>query len=346
MKRSAMFGAGSVMLAAALAALPASAGAQTTVEKKELLIEASFNDGRVDDDNFIALGQTCLSGATDDSADGSAVAACAPDDETGPVPEAGKQPGYLQLTDASTYSGGGILYNKALENQGGFEVTFSQYQYGGTGADGISFFIADGETDLTEVGAYGGSLGYAQRLKFEGDELGDQDGVDGGYLGLGLDAWGNFSADTEGRGNGCTGDEQAPEHLHTDFNRAPDNVALRGPGQGTEGYCLLATSATDEVIGTVDNGDLYGSTFSERINADSLDSAKRVVKLKVTGDEHPTVSVDMKFLGGEEASGWKRVLETTMPTAAPDTFKLGFASSTGGATDVHLIRHLRVETFG
>ncbi|WP_344488266.1 lectin-like domain-containing protein [Glycomyces endophyticus] len=329
----AILGAGSMLLAAALAAVPATAGAQAPApEKKVVLVNAPFT-GKGDNLPPDALSlNACLTAATElkgvnefDS--------CA-DQNLGPVPESGKSPGFLQLTDAGQYDAGAAIYDHALQNVGGIEVTFAQYQYGGTHADGISFFLVDGDTSLTEAGAYGGSLGYAQNT--------NRPGVDGGYLGLGLDAWGNFSADTEGRGAGCPEDYQAPDYLQVPLNRAPDNVALRGPGQGYEGYCLLATTATDEKIGTYKYGDLYGTDFTETLSTDTLEDAKRLVKLKITEGKHPTVTVDIDFLDGD---GWERVLETTMPFEAPDTFKIGFASSTGRATDVHLIRHLRVETF-
>ncbi|WP_133884432.1 hypothetical protein [Glycomyces sp. NRRL B-16210] len=330
MKRTAMFAAGSMMLAAALAALPAGAGAAE--EKKVMLFNAPMTSNGEDvPAAALSLG-ACLTGASDPVGI-NGFGSCA-DQAEGDVPESGKVPGYLQLTDASTINTGAAILNQALPNEGGIEVTFAQYQYGGTGADGISFFLVDGETDLTEAGAFGGSLGYAQH--------GDLPGVDGAYLGLGLDAWGNFSADTEGRGNGCPEEYRAPEQLQVPFNRAPDNVVLRGPGQGTEGYCLLASTATDEVVGTAGDGELYGSPLAASLRADTLDESKRKVKLKVTEGTHPKVTVDIDFLDGD---GWHRVLETEMPFEAPDTFKIGFAASTGGATDVHLIRHLRVETF-
>ncbi|MEU6858739.1 hypothetical protein AB0B28_07690 [Glycomyces sp. NPDC046736] len=336
MRGSAKFGAGSMLLAAALAALPATSGAHAASEATEatkvLLFSAPMtSDGSDVPEAAISIG-ACLTAATEVLGP-NAFDSCA-DQNVGPVPESGKAPGYLQLTDAGEYRSGAAILNQALPNEGGIEVTFAQYQYGGTGADGISFFLVDGETDLTETGAVGGSLGYAQH--------GDSPGVDGGYLGLGLDAWGNFSADTEGRGTGCDAEHRAPEHLQVALNRAPDTVALRGPGQGTEGYCLLATTATDEKIGEYGGGDIYGTELPGDLRAETLADAKRLVKLKVTDGEHPTVTVDLNFLEGE---GWQRALETTMPFAAPDTFKIGFASATGGATDVHLIRHLRVETF-
>nr|WP_232014150.1 hypothetical protein [Glycomyces terrestris] len=332
----ATFGAGSLLLAAALAALPATSGAQAAPEAlKTVLVDEDFTGTEVSDPNFHSH-NACLTAST--AAGGEHDFDSCADQAIGPVPAEGKTPGYLQLTDTGKYDHGGIVYNKALTNEGGIEVTFAQYQYGGTGADGISFFIVDGDTDLEQLGAYGGSLGYAQ---FHRKDI-VRDGVDGAYLGLGLDAWGNFSADTEGRGKGCPEKYQAPDYLSENINRAPDNVALRGPGQGTDGYCLLATTATDEKIGSYGDGDIYGTDFPESLRAETLGDAKRLVKLKISDDPKPDVTVDIDF---QDGAGWVRVLEAQVPFKAPDTFKFGFASSTGGATDVHLLRHLRVETF-
>lgn len=342
MKRIARFGAGSMMLTAALAALPATAGAEAAAdaaareEAKQLLLSESFTGDAVADPDLHSLG-ACLTAATV-LGGGDEFDSCS-DQAVGPVPASGKSPGYLQLTDALNYDTGAVVHNEAIPSEGGIEVTFAQYQYGGSGADGIAFFLVDGDTDLTETGAFGGSLGYAQ-FNANGSVL---EGIDGGYLGLGLDVYGNFSGDTEGRGNGCREDRRAPAHLQIETNKAPDNVALRGPGQGHEGYCLLATTATDEHIGSYGAGEVYGSGLPESLGGTSLEDAKRLVKLKVLPEgDHASVTVDIDFLNGD---GWARVLDAEVPQALPESFKFGFASSTGGSTDVHLIRHLRVETF-
>lgn len=79
----------------------------------------------------------------------------------------------------------------------------------------------DGSTDLPSAGADGGSLGYAQRNLTPG--------VDGGYLGLGLDAYGNFANDGEQRGLNCPAGERSPI---TEAYPVTNTVTLRGPGQG------------------------------------------------------------------------------------------------------------------
>ncbi|MFC4335255.1 L-type lectin family protein [Salininema proteolyticum] len=320
MKRT-LTAAGSALAAIALVASPATAQGETILDRQ-------FHSDSIDP-QFVALGETCLTAASGDNP-----MACE-EGLTGPIPELGEEKGYLLLTDESKFAAGGFVYNEAIEAEDGIQVRFAQYQYGGTGADGISFFLADGSENLTDVGAMGGSLGYAQHI--------DEPGVDGGFIGLGIDAWGNFSADTENRGNGCPADQRAPSFLQEEGNRAPDNVALRGPGEGDEGYCLLATTATEEVVETTDDGTIYGTDFPDSVRADSLEEAKRLVRLTVSGHDEPRVTVEMDFLNG---AGWQTMLETTVDHEAPSSYKFGFAASTGAATDVHLLRHLSVRTLG
>jgi len=83
-------------------------------------------------------------------------------------------------------------------------VTFDVWQYGGNPnygppADGVSFFLTDGEADLTHPGAFGGSLGYAKKQPTPNIYPTPPfiDGVAHGYLGVGLDVLGNYFADTE-----------------------------------------------------------------------------------------------------------------------------------------------------
>src|SRR6185312_11451999 len=111
----------------------------------------------------------------------------------------------------------------------GLQMDFDQAQYGGSGADGISFFLSDGSRQLTTTGASGAALGYSTS--------GGQPGVTGGYLGVGLDAWGFFkNSDIEGAD--CAGTNPY------DRTRVPNVVSLRGPGDGTSGYCLLDSTLT------------------------------------------------------------------------------------------------------
>ena len=95
-------------------------------------------------------------------------------------------PGFLQVTDATTNQAGALLYNRPIPATAGVVATFDQWQYSSQAApaDGVSFFVVDGATQLTMTGGAGGSLGYAQHVSSPAPNT---PGIRGGYLGLGLD---------------------------------------------------------------------------------------------------------------------------------------------------------------
>ncbi|MEZ3160898.1 hypothetical protein AB1K54_10175 [Microbacterium sp. BWT-B31] len=245
----------------------------------------------------------------------------------------GAPDGYLQLTDASTSHSAAVLYDQPLSARAGISITFDLYQYGGSGADGVSFFLVDGSVSLTHAGAPGGSLGYAQR--------GNQSGVDGAYLGVGLDAWGNFFADTEGRGTGCPPDQRSPGD---GFGFAPQVITLRGPGQGQQGYCWIDATIRRPIKYPGNPGtSLNGGTGTLR--AGTREQSHRVVNLQVTpvtaSSPVPRVIVQVQY---QPNGPWVLELDAPGPPNPPSTYKLGYSGSTGGATDVHLVRNVVVST--
>src|SRR6202008_123214 len=103
----------------------------------------------------------------------------------------------------------------------GLIAEFEYYMYGGTAlsgktGDGFSFFLFDGSVTTANfrIGANGGALGYAQKNSPSAVK-----GVSKGYIGIGFDAFGNFSNPQDGR-NGGPGVK-------------PGAVVLRGPGDGS-----------------------------------------------------------------------------------------------------------------
>lgn len=293
-----------------------------------MLVNETFTGSSVPDPGFVPLNTACLTGAATAPPPGeSTLGPCtAPDQTTEPVPPSGVTPGYLQLTDQGNYHVGSVLYNRPLPGNGGVQVTFKQYQYGGNGADGIGFFLVDGATDLTSAGADGGSLGYAQRNLTPG--------VDGGYLGLGLDAYGNFVNDGEQRGLGCPADHQSPVNP---LDQVPNAITLRGPGQGIDGYCFLASTIKPD--SSQPSG--YITTLPGSLRADGTDPAasERIVRITVSAETYPLVTAEIDF---EDGKGFQTVFTHRMDTAAPPTYKFGLSASTGGLTDTHLIRGLQV----
>nr|WP_228495042.1 Ig-like domain-containing protein [Clavibacter sp. VKM Ac-2873] len=232
---------------------------------------------------------------------------------------ASASPGALQLTDNRASAVGGVVYDNAIPANGGLDIKFDQYQYGTSsgGADGIGFFLTDGSVPLTAAGPSGGSLGYAQTTTAPG--------VPGGYLGIGLDAFGNFSSPTEGRGTGCTTPGAG-------VGQRPNAIALRGPGTGLTGYCYLT--------GTTPATSLRATTTLSTPTTD----LGRTIRITVSSARLPVVTVYMGATAGAAASSLTQVLQYTMTTPAPSSYKLGYLASTGTSTDTHLIREVSVSS--
>ncbi len=212
--------------------------------------------------------------------------------------------GYLQLTSAATSQAGIAVYNQAFTSSAGISVQFTYYSGGGTGADGLSFFLlnadaitaAGGSASSVVAGGYGGGLGYSDD---------GQAGITDGFLGIGFDTYGNFSAVDRGDQTGT--------------GRIPNDIGVRGSGSGTTGYSLLSTNAFAAGI---------DGTRTVRINLLKVDSS------------HESLSVFVSTDGGNTFT--EVITNLSIAQTLPNNFYLGFAASTGGSTDTHEVENLSV----
>lgn len=213
--------------------------------------------------------------------------------------------GWLRLTDTGGNEATSAYYNTAFTAAGASVYAKFDYEsYGGNGADGITFFLFDGSVPFS-VGANGGSLGYAQKTGVNG--------LAGGYLGVALDEYGNFSSASEGRVGGLNGTT----------GLVPDSIAVRGPGSGTNGYAYLG--------GT--------STLGQSIDSATRPTQTNTVQLLVTATNQLTVTLQQ---GGTTP---QTVLQMDLSGyARPDTLKFGFSSGTGAQNNYHDVRNLNVTT--
>jgi type IV pilus assembly protein PilY1 len=164
--------------------------------------------------------------------------------------------GALRFSNGSIISNGSPLYGN--QERGaiisatptptgqGIQVTFKTVTYGGDGlakghnndgADGISFFLMDpsrlpitttGATGVpTAVGATGGSLGYSCSNSNGPPQGVTYDGLTGGYIGLGIDEFGNF---LNGTTNLTTNTTSVADNTATGYGFTPGRIGLRGAG--------------------------------------------------------------------------------------------------------------------
>jgi hypothetical protein len=260
--------------------------------------------------------------------------------------------GALRLTDAVGSEEGGVAFTQTLPTTKGLDVTFNSYQYGGSSADGIGFFLAAtnpvSPAPPSNIGSPGGDLGYSSGTGTTG--LAD------GYLGVGLDVYGNYS-NSDFDGTGCSD----PSWVGASAT-VPGQVTVRGPGNGTTGYCPLAsTAAADSGAPQALDGGPGGTRAASKVPVEIAINPSGASLTTTSGLVVPAgdYAVAVTPIGGSKES-FVGVLPTasngeipggTIPpawinpkTGLPYQLTIGWVGSTGGATDIHEITDAKAET--
>lgn len=220
--------------------------------------------------------------------------------------------GRLRLTDSSgNVSTAASLLRLFPGADNRVILEFDHFAYGGTGADGVVFTLSDAAINPVP-GGFGGSLGYAQRTGI--------DGFAGGWLGVGLDEFGNFSNPTEGRVGG------------PGFVR--DAVALRGSGSGRSGYPFLRGTSTLSP-GVDVSGSTPGPNHRYRI---TVDHRIGVVGAQITVERRTTATGSFTTI----IPSFDIFAVNPAQAAVPQDFRLSLTGSTGDSTNIHELDNLRV----
>ncbi|GHF73166.1 hypothetical protein GCM10010218_62970 [Streptomyces mashuensis] len=210
--------------------------------------------------------------------------------------------GWLSLTQAQGFQAGTALLNLAFPSSDGISVQFDLAAYGGSGADGLSFFLIDGAYE-TGVGGPGGALGYACYHKADAHDR--KPGVTKGYIGVGIDQYGSFSDPTQA---GDTG--PGPK---------PNNAVLRGSGDQYDGYRYLAGAALPSLSLTRET--------PARILL-SVDDRRVTVAVRKDNAWLKLIAYDLRDATGQ--------------VPLPGTLKLGLSAATGANTNHYEVRDLEV----
>ncbi len=223
--------------------------------------------------------------------------------------------GWLRLTDNGQNRATYAYYDTSLSSANRTIFTSVDFaSYNGSGADGLGFFIFDASVPFG-IGAAGGSLGFAQKTGV--------DGMDGGYIGIGFDDFGNFSNPTEGRIDG-------PGFI-------ANSVAVRGPGSGQTGYSYLG-GTTDLSAAPYGLGQMDFPGSITRPGQTGVDF--RHFELILTPTNQLSVYLQFGFAGA-----LTKVLELDLSAyTRPEDIKFGFFAGTGDSTDIHEIRSFTMAT--
>jgi type IV pilus assembly protein PilY1 len=159
--------------------------------------------------------------------------------------------GALRFTNGYPYghNENGAIVSATPFNAGqGVQITFKTVTYrgdglgtGNDGADGMSFYLIDatkfspGAANWNGIGSWGGSLGYTCSNKNP-----PFDGLDGGYIGLGIDEFGNFLNGVNiTPGAGATGllvGTASGDNTAQGYGVFPQRIGLRGAGSVSWAY--------------------------------------------------------------------------------------------------------------
>ncbi|EDP58137.1 DUF6701 domain-containing protein [Vibrio sp. AND4] len=202
------------------------------------------------------------------------------------------------------------------------EIEFDHFAYDGgiQGADGVALVLSDANVPL-QTGAFGGPLGYGMKLyKNHSDEIShDVEGFAGGWIGIGIDEYGNFYREGE-------------ENLASDV--MPNSVGVRGPG-------------IKDINGKWLKGYKYirGRQFNQPLDGRSTIPHRYKVALTSHRSGAKTLSVHRKIgVNGrwEEVIKTFDILKEGNFNYTPENFRISVTASTGDSTNTHEIDNFQV----
>ena len=233
--------------------------------------------------------------------------------------------GWLRLTMDSIYQKGFAIVDRPFLTTTGvlidleFKIWRRIKTVSTTGADGFSIFLYDAAVDSFHIGGFGGSLGYAPHVS----ATKSFPGMTGAYVGIGIDAFGNFCNPTEGRVGG------PGFKMNTVSVRASESNDYRWIGGNVNLPFKLDYESSDGKRPT-------DAVYYRNIQVE-------IIPNMLNGRVNYTISVRMRR---NTTSTFETILEAfELPEAPPEYLKLGFAASTGQLVNYHELRNLKVSTF-
>lgn len=255
--------------------------------------------------------------------------------------------GYLRLTSNQKENSGFARSTTLLPSAKGYSISFEYFMYGGSGGEGMTFFLYDAAANNAfNVGGVAGSLGYAQRSDLSAP------GLSKAFLGLGLDQAGNFSNAFQGRQGG-------PGIRNS-------SVVLRGDGNGTGAgapagsnyeYLTGVQTANAAAMVSANAGkqfQLAGGQDGRTAQGGSLDSKESGYR-KVRMDMEPNASGTGFKINVYITENTDGILTThhlikdfayTPTNGVPKNLSYGFSASTGATNNFHEIRNLEITAAG
>ncbi len=291
---------------------------------------------------------------------------------TGTIPDASGK-GALRLTNNKNYQTGGIIYagdsnGYAFPANTGINATWTSYSYGGSGADGLSFFLLSSAQKITapsSLGANGGSLGYSCSNQ-SGNATNKtmtgygSTGIHNGYLAIGMDEFGNFSNKSDNTASGSSTGQTAgaiairgkgdiSNDSYSSYNSSSiismcNSGAISTTtttGSGHNAKTTTTTTSIDDypfysLSGTTNGAYKVSSSTPLYESATTRASAKpHSYQLQITTGN--LLTLRYSYNGGTWTTIANGIDITSIGGTLPSYLTFGFAASTGGSTNYHEI---------
>ena len=302
--------------------------------------------------------------------------------------------GALRLTNGDTTTGyngnnqtGAIVSGFTFPTSQGVQVTWTSATYGGnaygnpgggaSGADGVSFFLLNADaagsnftSTMTKAGGLGGSLGYSCS---NGNS--QYEGMPYGYLGVGIDEYGNFSNPGD---NTATGPGTGPQQGQVGV-RGAGNITWAALNAAKPTYypsSLSSSNQTAAVRNTCSTGTYWNYSGSTKTDANGHSISNQHATTEtvmdypyITSVAFPTgtalynqeatnmptrgaaipitytlsinslgiLNLGYSINGGASNPVLTNLNITTNNGALPNNFYFGFSAGTGGGSNVHEI---------
>src|SRR5690554_579432 len=259
--------------------------------------------------------------------------------------------GWLRLTRAARQQNGYAYIDKSFPSTHGVVVEFeykmwrqSNYDSGfwGLGGDGFTFFLFDADYTPFRLGAFGGSLGYAQRWGDSNHP--NQHGLGGGYIGVGFDMFGYFATATEGKIGGL------PSDPINQFDRIPNTVSLRGittdSPTTTSNIFLDGIKLGDRSLAPMQQVQQPGLIGYPSLTSTRPTDAQmyRRVQIRVNPLPEGGYEVRVAWKKSNTPGPFEQLITYIYTEAPPANLKLGFAGASNSAINNHEMRGLKVTT--
>jgi uncharacterized repeat protein (TIGR01451 family) len=237
--------------------------------------------------------------------------------------------GWLRLTNNSGNQTGFAYNTTTFDLSQGLLIQFDYATWGGNGADGYSVYLFDAGVSPFNIGAFGGSLGYAQKLSTAtcNPVTPSVAGISGGYVGIGVDEFGNFAYGCEGRYLGAS--------------QQPNTVTIRGSVVGFGGGAIGDTTNASSypwIATSANNGSLW---YNGTSRPDQTSTNYRRVTIQISPAPNPVANVWVQF--GYNTLPVQMITNQALPAiSTSQQLMMGYAASTGGSTNYHEIRNLLV----